>query len=306
MTQSKLEALRLAEDALQVSSGGELMRDLPGRRRVVRYGDVVVKALAPVERAAWSRELAGLRALHHSDLAPSLIASGERWTATEWVEGMPPGSLEFEEGPMHRVLGEALARLHDRPPDELPEWSVADRLQERFDDPPAACPAELLRGVRDLTAGWLPLLRHDAFVHGDWGTSNVLVRADHPMDVLAIIDFEDAHIGDPAEDFRWQAMAGPTSTQLPSMLAGYGRDLGRDSAQRIGIAAAELCLEMLGWDLPEPERSRSHGAGRATLRALVDGWRPGRPARPRAVRVGAVTRPSASRLALGGADSSTG
>jgi polyisoprenoid-binding protein YceI len=43
----------------------------------------------------------------------------------------------------------------------------------------------------------------------------------------------------------------------------------------IAIAAAELCLDMLGWDLREPERSRSHGASRATLQALVDGWRSG-------------------------------
>ena len=276
MTGNELEALGLAEDSLAVSSEGEVPRDLPGRRRVVRYGDVVVKAFAHIERDAWSRELAGLEALQGSDLAPSLRSSGACWTATHWVEGVPPGSLDFEEDPtMHRVLGEVLARLHGTTPAELRPWSVADRLRARLDDPPDACPPELVRGLRDLTAGWLPLHRADVFVHGDWGTSNVLAPSDDPTDVLVIIDFEDAHLGDPAEDFRWQAMAGPTSTQLPSMLAGYGRDLGPHIAERIGTAAAELCLDILGWDLSEAERVRSYGASRATLQALIDGWRPG-------------------------------
>ena len=276
MTGNELEALRRAEDSLAVRSEGEVLRDLPGRRRVVRYDDVVVKAFANIERDAWSRELTGLQALQDSDLAPSLRSSGDCWTATCWVDGMRPGSMDFEEDPtMHRVLGEVLTRLHDATPAGLLPWSVADRLQARLDDPPDACPSELVRGLRDLTAGWLPLLHSDVFVHGDWGTANVLTRSDDPTDVLVIIDFEDAHLGDPAEDFRWQAMAGPTSTQLPSMLAGYGRDLGPHIAERIGAAAAELCLDILGWDLSEAERARSYGASRATLKALVDGWRPG-------------------------------
>jgi aminoglycoside phosphotransferase (APT) family kinase protein len=275
MTGTELEALRLAEGVLGVSSEGRVLRDLPGRRRVVRYGDVVVKAFAEVEREACARELAGLQALEHSGLSPSLRGSGEGWVATRWVEGSPPGSLQFEEDPMHRVLGEVITRLHEARPVGLCPWSVADRLQARLDDPPDACPSALVRSIRDLTAGWLPLLRGDVFVHGDWGTSNVLARIDDPMYVLVIIDFEDAHLGDPAEDFRWQGMVGPTSTQLSSMLAGYGRDLGPHLAERIGVGAAELCLDILGWDLSEAEKRRSHGASRATLQALVDGWRPG-------------------------------
>jgi hypothetical protein len=76
----EVEAQRAACDALALSAP-DLLRDLPGRRRVLRAGDVVLKAFATAERDAWLRERAGLRALQGTGLAPDLLSEGERWVA---------------------------------------------------------------------------------------------------------------------------------------------------------------------------------------------------------------------------------
>ena len=274
----EVDALAVALRELGLEPGGEVLADQPARRRVVRAGNVVVKAFATVEEAAFAREVAGLRAVAGSGLGPSVVATGRRWTATHWIDGVVPMHLEVDVTAINTAIGPWLARLHAVPPSGLRPWSVADRLQHRLADPPPTCPPDLAADVARLVRPLLPLVTDGAFVHGDWGTANVLVDPAHPTAILAIIDFEDAHRGDPAEDLKWQVLSGPDSAEFTALAGAYPGDLGPHATERLVVSGAELCLDVLGWaNLAEPTRTRFHDRCRATLGELVAGRWPAWP-----------------------------
>ena len=270
----EVEALTRALDALD-RPAGEVLADHPGRRRVVRAGDAVVKAFSSVERDAWAREVAGLRAAAADPgLTVEPVGSGERWSATRWIGGRPPMRVDGgSEEDAHRALGSWLARLHAVAPDGMPAWPVVDRLRALLASPPEACPPSLVQAVGRLIDPLVDLVVGGSFVHGDWGTANVLVAEDDPCRILAVIDLEDAHAGDPAEDFAWQVLAGAESGQLRWMSATYaaaGGSLGPHAVERLVVCGAHLCLEVAGWGIPgHTERCL------ATLDALGSGdWPP--------------------------------
>lgn len=269
---SALAALGLAEHEVTV------LADHAGRRRVVRAGDVVVKAFAPVEEAAWRREVAGLRAVAGRSWAPEVAGTGERWTATKFIDAVVPMNEGVDNAAIHTAIGPALAALHDVEPNGLAPWPLADRIRAFVAAPPPACPPALAAAVGRLVEPLLPLVRDGGFVHGDWGTANVLVHPDRLTEVIAVIDFEDAHAGDPAEDGKWQVLSGPTSEDLVAMGAAYrsaGGDLGPHATERLVVAGAELCLDVLGWaNLSLPVADRFHTRCRQTLEELVAGTWP--------------------------------
>ena len=278
----ELTSLREAFVALSVDAERVVLADQPGRRCVVRIGDLVVKAVAPSEHAAWRREESGLRAMIGAGMAAPLVASGPLWTATGWVEGVSPAHCALDMVNLHRSLGEHLARLHEVGPTGMGPWPVADRLAALLEAPPACCPPSLVRGIARMVGPWmrLPAAAMQRYVHGDWGTSNVLV---HPRDttiMLTVVDFEDSHIGDPAEDFRWQVLAGPQSVEHSAMRIGYGnagRTLGPDASERLALSGAELCLDMLRWDAPGDRVVAFHNRCLQTLDELVSGQLPEAP-----------------------------
>ena len=280
----EVEVLSAAFEALEVVGAGlEVLADHPGRRRVVRAGDVVVKAFASAEADAWRREIAGLRAVAGRPWAPVLVGTGERWSATAWIDGVVPMDEDVGNAEIHVALGRALVALHAVPPTGLASWPLVGRIRHFLAAPPPTCPAALAADVDRLVEPLLALVREDSFVHGDWGTANVLVRRDRLDDVVAIIDFEDAHLGDAAEDLKWQVLAGPTSEELVSMSAAYragGGDLGDHAVERLVVAGAELCLDVLGWsNLTPPVAQRFHDRCRQTLEELVAGTWPDWPPR---------------------------
>lgn len=252
-----------------------VLTDHPGRRRVVRVGDAVVKAFSSAEAAAWGREVAGLRAVAGYPWAPELAGTGEQWSATRWIDGVVPMHTDVGNAEVHTALGPMLANLHGVATTGLARWPVTDRLRAFLSAPPATCPPALAADVDRLVEPLLTLVREDSFVHGDWGTANVLADPDRPTELLAIIDFEDAHVGDAAEDVKWQVLSGPTSEDLVRMGEAYrsaGGDLGPHAAERLVVAGAELCLDVLGWsNLSPPVAERFHGRCVATLDELVAG-----------------------------------
>lgn len=276
----EVEALARALSALGPAAAGDavVLADHPGRRRVVRTGGVVVKAFSTAEDAAWRRELAGLRAVAGRSWAPVLAGFGERWTATRRIDGVIPMDEDVGNAEIHAAIGPMLAALHAVAPDGLATWPVVERLRAFLAAPPPTCPPSLAVDVERLVAPLVPLVVSGVFVHGDWGTANVLVSGDEPTSVIAIIDFEDAHIGDPAEDLKWQVLSGPRSEDLrsigPSYVAGGG-DLGPHAVERLVVAGAELCLDVLGWsNLAPPVAARFHDRCRRTLEELVAGTWP--------------------------------
>ena len=271
-------SLAAALDELRVSDRSrEVLAEHPGRRLVVRVEDVVVKAFAEAERDAWEREVAGLRIAAARGLAPSPPRFGELWSAIPWLDGVVPMRGSVDEREMHRSLGASLAALHGLPATGLPGWPLAARLRTHLHQPPSPCPQALARDVAQIVEPLLGLAAEDRFVHGDWGTANVLIADEASTEVLAVIDFEDSHIGDAAEDFKWQLLAGVESEQYLAMAEGYqaaGGQLGLHAVERLTVAGVELCMDVLGWQLPPREAERFHGRCLATLGQIVDGERP--------------------------------
>jgi aminoglycoside phosphotransferase (APT) family kinase protein len=104
-----------------------------------------------------------------------------------------------------RQCGEVLARIHSTPLDGLPELAVSDAASEleKYE--------AIYRGVGDrrpifeAAFRWLkdraPELEKPVLVHGDFRNGNLMI---HPEKGLAaVLDWELAHLGDPAEDLGW-------------------------------------------------------------------------------------------------------
>lgn len=97
--------------------------------------------------------------------------------------------------------GRVLAAVHALPRDALPGLPRTDPLQEavgHLDDALGASPAF------ELALRWLtetrPPAGPSAVVHGDFRTGNLLLG---PEGLRAVLDWELAHVGDPAEDLGW-------------------------------------------------------------------------------------------------------
>jgi aminoglycoside phosphotransferase (APT) family kinase protein len=131
----------------------------------------------------------------------------------EFVEGETLGGriardarFEATRPKLARQCGEILARIHDIPTSEAPGL-------KRF------TPAELVaqwrgsydnsnwpRPVFDLAFAWLeqhlpPASAEPRLVHGDFRNGNLMFRPGEG--VVAVLDWELAHVGDPMEDLGW-------------------------------------------------------------------------------------------------------
>jgi aminoglycoside phosphotransferase (APT) family kinase protein len=104
-----------------------------------------------------------------------------------------------------RQCGEVLARIHATPLEGLPELAVSDAASEleKYE--------AVYRGVGDrrpifeAAFRWLkdraPSLDKPVLVHGDFRNGNIMF--DPQTGVAAVLDWELAHLGDPAEDMGW-------------------------------------------------------------------------------------------------------
>jgi aminoglycoside phosphotransferase (APT) family kinase protein len=104
-----------------------------------------------------------------------------------------------------RHCGEVLARIHATPLDGLPGLAVSDaaRELEKYE--------AIYRGVGDrrpifeAAFRWLkdraPKLEKPVLVHGDFRNGNLMIHAERGL--AAVLDWELAHLGDPAEDLGW-------------------------------------------------------------------------------------------------------
>lgn len=97
--------------------------------------------------------------------------------------------------------GEALARIHSIPPEEvgpLPAGDALDRLRrelDRFEEPSPAFELGLRRLERSRPEPVPPTV-----VHGDFRHGNLIVD---PDDLRAVLDWEMVHVGDPMEDLGY-------------------------------------------------------------------------------------------------------
>ena len=155
------------------------------------------------------------------------------------VKGPPPG-LDLE-------LADELAKIHAIPPARLPFLERGDpiaRFYDELDSVGEPHPAiELgLHWVKER----LPRGREPVVVHGDWRIGNVSVDADG---LVAVLDWEFAHLADPVEDLAWPLVRawrfGEDGKRLGGV-AGADRYLER-YAELTGVDVGEE--ELLAWEV---------------------------------------------------------
>jgi aminoglycoside phosphotransferase (APT) family kinase protein len=127
--------------------------------------------------------------------------AGREAFAMEFVEGETIGRRIVRDPPpgLPEQMAEELAKIHAIPPlDFLPHGDVIARFYDELDSVEEPHPAiELgLAWVRER----LPEERAPAFCHGDWRIGNLAVDAGG---LVAVLDWEFAHLGDPVEDVAW-------------------------------------------------------------------------------------------------------
>jgi aminoglycoside phosphotransferase (APT) family kinase protein len=174
-----------------------LRRDPPG---APRHGGM------PVEAAL-------LRAAHDVGApVPEVVASGDDFVVVTWVDGeaiarriLRDDQYAEARAVLVRQVAEAAARVHRIEVTALPglpsdEDLVAGQqaLLDRLGEPHPAI--EL--GLRWLTAH-RPTPAGRTLVHGDFRLGNWLVDA---SGLAAVLDWELAHLGDPAEDLGWMCV----------------------------------------------------------------------------------------------------
>lgn len=177
--------------------------------------------------------------------------------------------------------GEALARIHSVPVDDSglkvpatddhPALRQLDDLHRVVDDLGA------VRPVLELAFRWLrtdpPPCRRQVVVHGDFRVGNLIVG---PEGLRAVLDWELAHVGDPAEDIGWMCVrswrfggAGRVGGigDLDDLLAGYRAAGGEVDAESVrywevfgNLRWAVICLMQVGVHLSGVRRSVEQAA----------------------------------------------
>ncbi|OWV34602.1 hypothetical protein B5C34_02740 [Pacificimonas flava] len=146
-----------------------------------------------------------------------------------------------------RQLGRALARVHSLPLEglpPLPQTEIATQLTRLEEElrKEGAQP----RPVFELALKWLrrriPVPAEPRLLHGDFRIGNVIVG---PEGLRAVLDWEIAHIGDPAEDLAWMQVPPWRFGNLEKPVGGIGRP----------ETLYEAYSEETGWPV-DPERVR--------------------------------------------------
>lgn len=104
-----------------------------------------------------------------------------------------------------RQCGEVLARIHATPLDGLPELTTSDAASELEKYEAVYRGTGDRRPIFEAAFRWLkdraPAMEKPVLVHGDFRNGNIMF---HPqVGVAAVLDWELAHLGDPAEDMGW-------------------------------------------------------------------------------------------------------
>ncbi|HVM68405.1 MAG TPA: phosphotransferase family protein [Gaiellaceae bacterium] len=187
-----------SKEAWAVDAGG---RELLVRRAA---GGVIHQGTLTLEQ-----EFEVLRAAHEAGVkAPEPVAylgeiEGREAFAMARVRGETIGRRIVKAPPpgLETALADELATIHAIPPERLPFLERADpiaRFYAELDSVGEPHPAIEL-GLR-WVAERLPRDRPPVVSHGDWRIGNLAVD-EHGL--VAVLDWEFAHLGDPAEDLCW-------------------------------------------------------------------------------------------------------
>lgn len=177
-----------------------------------------------------------------------------------------------------RRCGEVIAQIHSAPTEGLPALATSDARGElaRYEDIYRQLGAE--RPILEAAFRWLeaiapPPPERSVLVHGDFRNGNLMV---HPRQgLVGVLDWELAHLGDPAEDLGWICVNSwrfgewkkPVGGfgDYDALLAGYGGEVSLDRVrfwQALGsLKWGVMCLMMYS--------SFATGADRSIERAMI-------------------------------------
>lgn len=185
-----------------------ILRRAPGGVRAAGSGEAVALATeAAVIRAAGAAGAPVPQVLHVCDDADGL---GEAYVMARLAGETIPrriltGDAFADVRPkLAAQCGAILARIHATPLDTLPALKVSDPLDQltRYEGVYRALGGG--RPVMELAIAWLretaPPPLPAALVHGDFRHGNLMID---PAGVVAVLDWELAHLGDPREDIGW-------------------------------------------------------------------------------------------------------
>ena len=180
--------------------------DSQGRELLIRRasGGVIHQGTLTLEQ-----EFEVLRAAHEAGVrVPEPLAylgevEGREAFVMERIRGETIGRRIVKQPPpgLDLQLAEELAKIHAIPPERLPFLDRGDavaRFYAELDSVGEPHPAiELgLHWVKER----LPRHREAVVVHGDWRIGNIAVDANG---IVAVLDWEFAHLADPVEDLAW-------------------------------------------------------------------------------------------------------
>lgn len=230
----------------------------PGRTKVWVLDSIVVKCDDRLGTSAMVRERAALEMLVDTNLpVPRLIGAGafddgRLWVAVQRLDGTPPPDAAR---PAHEIspglaeqLGQVIAELHLAvEPPSFGTWVVNGqrslieeethrlRLLERMAYDAGIVSASEIRNALSVayrTVGALETCPRPVLAHRDVQPRNVLVVGDR---LSALLDFESAAGGDPAEDFKvigldWST---PAFAAFARAYTANGGALGSDGSDRV-------------------------------------------------------------------------
>ena len=195
---------------------------------------------------------------------------GRRIVRDEAFAGVRPG--------LSRRCGEVLARIHAIPIEGLPSLTTSDARGElaRYEALYRQMGAQ--RPILEAAFRWLesiapPPPETSVLVHGDFRNGNLMIHPEHGL--AGVLDWELAHLGDPAEDLGWMCVNSwrfgewrkPVGGfgDYADLLAGHGGDITLDRVkfwQALGsLKWGVMCLMMY--------QSFAAGADRSIERAMI-------------------------------------
>ena len=250
------------------------------RNEIFQIGASAVLKVYTVEGSSLAaRTRWALEALTTSGLeVPRLLDSGTLEDGTPWtLETLVPhrhpnvALTDETQRARHRALGQWLPRLHGytRFP-TFGAWTANEaatfqdyvaaegqkqvRLLQESPNVPAAAGAHALRRLRALIDTSSGALVTPVLVHGSYTAANAVAtpasrRASDPWKINGVFDFEQAHSGDPAEDFAWIAFYGLSWPPFQVFCDAYrgSAHLGPSASARICLWTLRAALETLEW-----------------------------------------------------------
>ncbi|KQY92178.1 tyrosine protein kinase [Caulobacter sp. Root1455] len=141
---------------------------------------------------------------------------GKRIVRDEAFAGVRPG--------LARRCGQVLAAIHATPLDGLPPLETSDAASELARYEAVYRQSGAKRPVFEAAFRWLagraPPLERPVLVHGDFRNGNLMISPEAGL--IGVLDWELAHLGDPAEDLGWICVNSWRFGQWRKPVGGFG------------------------------------------------------------------------------------